>query len=211
MKNKKGLLIIISGFSGSGKGTIIKKLIEDYNYCVSISATTRQPRDYEEHGREYFFSSKDEFLNMINNNELIEWAEYCNNYYGTPKKYVEEKLQEGQDVILEIEMEGALLVKEKHPDAVLIFITPPTIDELKSRLIGRGTESEEVINLRLNKSFEEADVIEKYDYLIINDDLDTCVKDITTTINMERNKAARNNEFIDLLKIELNKMIKGED
>lgn len=139
--NKRGILAIISGFSGAGKGTVVNKLLEKDNYAVSISATTREPRQGEVDGKNYFFKSRDEFENMIENNQLIEYAEYVGNYYGTPRDYVFKKLEEGYDVILEIEMQGALKVKEKFPETALIFITPPSADELKKRLVGRGTET----------------------------------------------------------------------
>ena len=138
--SKKGILAIISGFSGAGKGTVVNRLLEKESYAVSISATTRKPRTGEVDGQNYFFRTKDEFEKMIANDQLIEYAEYVGNYYGTPKDYVFKKLDEGFDVILEIEMQGALKVKEKFPETALIFITPPSADELKKRLVGRGTE-----------------------------------------------------------------------
>ena len=140
--SKKGILAIISGFSGAGKGTVVNRLLEKESYAVSISATTRKPRTGEVDGQNYFFRTKDEFEKMIANEQLIEYAEYVGNYYGTPKDYVFKKLDEGFDVILEIEMQGALKVKEKFPETALIFITPPSADELKKRLVGRGTETE---------------------------------------------------------------------
>ncbi|TCK98341.1 guanylate kinase [Natranaerovirga hydrolytica] len=209
--NKEGILIVLSGFSGSGKGTITKKLIEEYHYSVSISATTRKPREYEKNGREYFFFEENEFVRMIDNQAFIEWAQYLDNYYGTPKQYVEEQLKAGKDVILEIEMVGALAVKEMYPEAVLIFITPPGIKELKNRLMSRGTESIEVINKRLRRSYDEADVIHKYDYLMVNDDLEKCVKDIHAIIQYEHNKPIRNKEIINQLKNELENIVKGDD
>ena len=136
MREKKGILIVVSGFSGAGKGTLMKKLMQDYdNYALSISATTRQPRVGEEDGREYFFKTKDEFEKMIARDELIEYARYVENYYGTPKQYVMEQLEAGKDVILEIEIQGALKVKEKYPDTLLMFVTPPSAQELKDRNI----------------------------------------------------------------------------
>ena len=143
--SKKGILAIISGFSGAGKGTVVNRLLEKESYAVSISATTRKPRTGEVDGQNYFFRTKDEFEKMIANEQLIEYAEYVGNYYGTPKDYVFKKLDEGFDVILEIEMQGALKVKEKFPETALIFITPPSADELKKRLVGRGTETAEQI------------------------------------------------------------------
>ena len=144
--DKKGILIVVSGFSGSGKGTIMKELLKNYdNYALSISATTRNPREGEEDGREYFFKTVEEFEKMIAQDELIEYARYVNNYYGTPRDYVESQLLEGKDVILEIEIQGALKVKEKFPETLLLFVTPPDAKTLEERLVGRGTETAEVI------------------------------------------------------------------
>ena len=137
---EKGTLIIISGPSGSGKGTVVERLIDSMAYSLSISATTRRPRDYEKEGVHYFFKSDDEFKNMIENDELLEWAEFCGNYYGTPKEYVMGRLNEGKNVILEIEVLGASQVKEIFPEAVTVFLIPPDKEELKKRLIGRGTD-----------------------------------------------------------------------
>ena len=150
---EKGILIVVSGFSGSGKGTIMKELLKQYdNYALSISATTRNPRPGEEDGREYFFKTVEDFEKMIAKEELIEYARYVDNYYGTPRAYVEEQLEAGKDVILEIEIQGALKVKEKFPDTLLLFVTPPSAEELKSRLVGRGTETMDVIEFRMNLS-----------------------------------------------------------
>ena len=138
--DKEGILIVVSGFSGAGKGTIMKELLEKYdNYALSVSATTRKPRPGEEEGKAYFFKTREEFEKMIAKDELIEYARYVENYYGTPRMYVEEQLKAGKDVILEIEIQGALKVKEKFPDTLLLFVTPPTAAELKRRLAGRGT------------------------------------------------------------------------
>ena len=154
---QEGILIVVAGFSGSGKGTIMKELLQRYdNYALSISATTRQPREGEVDGREYFFKTREEFEKMIAKDELIEYAKYVNNYYGTPKAYVQEQLHAGKDVILEIEIQGALKVKEKFPETLLLFVTPPTASELKKRLVGRGTESMEVIEQRMLRACEEA-------------------------------------------------------
>ena len=148
--------MVISGFSGAGKGTLVKKLLSEYdNYALSISMTTRQPREGEEDGREYFFRTREQFEENIAKNGFIEYAQYCGNYYGTPKAYVEEQMQAGKDVILEIEIQGALKVKEKFPDTLLLFVTPPSAEELKSRLVGRGTETMDVIEFRMNRAKEE--------------------------------------------------------
>lgn len=176
--SKKGILAIISGFSGAGKGTVVNRLLEKESYAVSISATTRKPRTGEVDGQNYFFRTKDEFEKMIANEQLIEYAEYVGNYYGTPKDYVFKKLDEGFDVILEIEMQGALKVKEKFPETALIFITPPSADELKKRLVGRGTETAEQIEKRMSRAVDECPYMNQYDYIIVNDDLDECVDEI---------------------------------
>ena len=148
MNTQTGILTVISGFSGAGKGTIVKRLLEKYpqNYALSISATTRAPRPGEQDGREYFFRSVDCFEKMIENDELLEYARYVSNYYGTPKAYVQEQLKSGRDVILEIEIQGALKIKEKYPDTLLLFVTPPSFEELERRLVGRGTETPAVIH-----------------------------------------------------------------
>ena len=205
--NKKGILIVVSGFSGSGKGTIMKELLKRYdNYALSISATTRQPREGEVDGREYFFKTVDEFEKMIAKDELREYARYVENYYGTPRAYVEEQLESGKDVILEIEIQGALKVKEKLPDTLLLFVTPPSATELEHRLVGRGTESGEVIASRMNRAKEEALGMDQYDYLVVNDDLDQCVEEVHKIIQSEHRRSYRNKEFIEYMKKEL----KGE-
>ena len=205
--DRKGILIVVSGFSGSGKGTIMKEIMAKYdNYALSISATTRNPRPGEENGREYFFKTVEEFEKMIAKDELIEYAKYVDNYYGTPREYVEEQLLVGKDVILEIEIQGALKVKEKFPDTLLLFVTPPTAEILKNRLIGRGTETMDVIEGRMERAKEESDGMDKYDYLIINDDLDTCVKEVHQIIQGEHRRSFRNTTFIEQMKREL----KGE-
>ncbi len=205
--NNRGILIVVSGFSGSGKGTLMKKLLEDYdNYALSISATTRTPRPGEEEGREYFFKTTEEFEKMIAKDELIEYARYVNNYYGTPRVYVEEQLAAGKDVVLEIEIQGALKVKERFPDTLLLFVTPPTASELKKRLVGRGTETMEVIEGRMNRAKEEAEGMEEYDYLIVNDDLEECVKEMHHIIQGEHRRSFRSHAFIEQMKQEL----KGE-
>ena len=195
--NKRGILAIISGFSGAGKGTVVNKLLEKDNYAVSISATTREPRQGEVDGKNYFFKSRDEFENMIENNQLIEYAEYVGNYYGTPRDYVFKKLEEGYDVILEIEMQGALKVKEKFPETALIFITPPSADELKKRLVGRGTETIEQIDKRMSRAVDECDYMNKYDYIVLNDDLDECVDEIHRLLQSIHNAKENQSELIE--------------
>lgn len=201
--NKKGVLIVISGFSGVGKGTVVKKLIEKYNYSLSISATTRAPRPGEVDGKDYHFKTVADFRNLIDYNGFIEWAQYVENYYGTPRKYVEEELEKGNNVILEIEVQGAMRVKEQYPDSVLIFITAPDAISLKSRLEGRGTEDAKVIAKRLKRAYEETDDMIKYDYLVINDDIETCVNNVNSVIVAESFKTANNQEYITKTKNEL--------
>ena len=207
--SKKGVLTVVSGFSGAGKGTLMKALLKKYDYELSISATTRSPREGEEHGREYFFLTREEFESMIETGKLIEWAEYVGNYYGTPKEYVEQRLNEGKDVILEIEIQGALKVREIFPDALLLFVTPPNITELKSRLVGRGTESMETIMKRLARASEEASFMEHYDYIIVNDDLDECVETTHQVIMNEHYKVSQNKNFIEAITAELKAMKEG--
>lgn len=201
---KRGILVIVSGFSGAGKGTVMKGLMSKYdNYALSISATTRNPREGEVNGREYFFKTKEEFEKMIENNELIEYACYVNNYYGTPREYVEAQLEAGKDVILEIELQGAMKIKEKIKDVILIFITPPSASVLKERLVGRGTEDIDTINARLGRAVEESVFMDKYDYLLINDDLDICIGELHGIIQSEHSKVNRNIETINIIKEDL--------
>jgi guanylate kinase len=208
--NKKGILIIISGFSGAGKGSVVKELLSKGDYILSISSTTRAPREYEEQGREYFFDSRKDFEKMIADNELIEWASYCDNYYGTPRKFVENNLEQGKNVILEIEMQGALDVKAQYNEAVLIFVTAPKAADLKTRLEKRGTESSDIINKRLKRSYEETEVLNKYDYIVVNDDLQQCADDIISIINAEHKRANRSVELKERLKNEFEELLKGE-
>ena len=205
--NKEGILIVVSGFSGAGKGTIMKALLERYdNYALSISATTRNPRPGEEEGKAYFFKTTEEFEKMIAKDDLIEYAMYVGNYYGTPKAYVEEQLRAGKDVILEIEILGALKVKEKFPNTLLLFVTPPSAEELRKRLEGRGTETQEVIDGRMKRAIEEAEYMDQYDYLVVNDELDVCVEEMHHLIQGEHERCFRNQTFIEHMKREL----KGE-
>lgn len=209
--NKKGILIVVSGFAGSGKGTLMKELLTQYdNYALSISATTRKPRGTEVDGKEYFFKTVEEFEKMIAQGELIEYANYVGNYYGTPKAYVEEQLASGKDVILEIEIQGALKVKEQFPETLLLFVTPPSAAILKERLTGRGTETMEVIEQRMRRAAEEAEGLASYDYILINDDLQVCVEQMHNIIQSEHYRSFRNEEFLYQIKEELKANSKGE-
>ena len=206
MKNK-GILAVVSGFSGAGKGTLMKALLQKYdNYALSISATTRSPREGEADGREYFFLTEEAFEEKIRKNELIEYARYVNHYYGTPRDYVEQKMAEGKDVILEIEIQGALKVKEQYPDAILLFIMPPNALTLKNRLTGRGTETEEVIDARLKRAADEAEGIEAYDYILINDDLDACVEQMHCLIQGQHCRVSQNLELIQQMRSQLKEL-----
>lgn len=209
--NKQGLLVVVSGFSGAGKGTAMKRLLEKYDtYALSVSATTRAPREGEQDGREYFFKTVEEFQDMIAKDQLVEYAQYVTNYYGTPKAYVEEQLASGKNVILEIEIQGALKIKEKFPDAVLMFIVPPSTAVLRERLIGRGTETPEVIEARLKRAAEEAEGVEAYDYVVVNDNLEDCVEDINEIIKSEQKKVAKNLTLINNIRDELKSFAEGE-
>lgn len=208
---RKGILIVISGFAGTGKGTLVKGLLSQYEqYALSVSMTTRQPRAGEEEGVSYFFVSKETFEKTVEENGLIEHACYCGNYYGTPKAYVERMLQEGKDVILEIEIQGALKIKELYPDSLLLFVMPPSAEELYKRLVGRGTETPEVVDKRMRRAAEEAQGIEEYDYIVVNDDIDDCIKRTHAIIEAAHQMPARNMAFIQKIQQELKQMAKGE-
>ncbi|MBE5978430.1 guanylate kinase [Lacrimispora xylanisolvens] len=202
--NEHGMLVVVSGFSGAGKGTLMKELLNRYeNYALSISATTRAPRTGEVDGKEYFFVTEEHFNDMIEKEELIEYAQYVNHSYGTPKEYVLNQMKMGKDVILEIEIQGALKVKERFPEAILLFVMPPNAQELKRRLIGRGTESMEVINARLRRASEEAQGMEAYDYILINDEIDTCVEEMHLMIQVQHKRASNNMAFLSQIREEL--------
>lgn len=208
---REGILIVLSGFSGAGKGSIVKELIKRYEqYALSVSATTRAPRPGEEEGIAYFFRSMEEFQQMIAEDALVEYAQYVGNYYGTPRAYVEEQLAKGKDVLLEIEIQGARRIKEQFPEAVLLFVTTKDIQTLEQRLAGRGTETKEVITQRLKRAAEESEGMEEYDYLVINDQLDTCVTQIHSIIESEHLKTRRNQTFVGKVKEELKRFSKGE-
>ena len=204
----RGVLAVVSGFSGAGKGTIMKSLMAKYdNYALSVSATTRNPRPGEEDGREYFFRTKEEFEEMIRQDQLIEYARYVENYYRTPKAYVEEQLSAGRDVILEIEIQGAHKVRAQYPDAVLLFVMPPSAKELHNRLTGRATETEEVIRQRMLRAVEESEGIDTYDYIVVNDKLEDCIAQINTIVNAARHTPSQNIEFIGEIRKELKEFL----
>lgn len=208
MKNK-GVLVVISGFSGAGKGTLMKELLNRYpNYALSVSCTTRQPRPGETDGREYYFITEDRFQEMIRQEELIEHACYCGKYYGTPRFYVEDQMAQGKDVLLEIEIQGALQIKKRFPDTVLVFVMPPSAEELKKRLVGRGTESADVIAARLARASEESEGMELYDYLLVNDDLEECTARLHEIILAQHARPQLHLDEIAEMKRQLKQFIK---
>ena len=191
--SKRGMLIVLSGPSGVGKGTVRKALFSqpgnDFQYSVSMP--TRQPRPGEVNGKDYFFVSKEEFEQHIREGQMLEYAKYVDNYYGTPLKYINDTLDEGKDVFLEIEVNGAMQVRSKCPDGVFIFLTPPDLMELRQRLIHRGTDSMEVINKRIHKAFGEIQMMQNYDYAVVNDQVDNAVTKIKDIIRSERLRVPR--------------------
>ena len=206
---KKGTLTILSGFSGAGKGTVMKAMLAKYEdrYALSVSATSRKPRAGEVDGREYFFKTKEEFEELIAGEKLIEYAKYVDNYYGTPAEYVEQQRNAGKDVLLEIEVQGALQVKEKYPEALLIFLTPPSAEELKKRLIGRGTEEMDVIEQRLSRAREEAVYMDRYEYIVVNDTVDACVERIHRLIQSQHDLAYYRQDLIAGMREELDRLV----
>lgn len=206
--NRRGIMIVLSGFSGVGKGTLVRELLRTYdNYALSVSMTTRKPREGEQEGVSYYFVDRDAFEKTIAEDGLIEYAQYCGNYYGTPRRYVENTLAEGRDVILEIEIQGALKIKERFPQALLLYVMPPCAAELKKRLVGRGTEEAAVIEKRLKRAREEAEGIENYDYIVINDDLEECVREVHGIITAARRTPDRNEQFIAEIRSELDTLV----
>jgi guanylate kinase len=185
-----GMLLIISGPSGSGKGTVVKSLNPE-EYALSISVTTRPPRADERDGEDYFFRTREQFDSMRDNDALLEHAVFVGNFYGTPRFYVEDRIREGKTVVLEIEVNGALQVKEKFPSAVLAFLIPPTLDELKRRLINRGTENMETIDRRMKRAGSEIKLIERYDYLVVNDEVKNAAERINQIVRAERLRVCR--------------------
>lgn len=210
--DKKGILIVISGFSGAGKGTLVKKLLEEHDeYALSVSMTTRAPRRGEREGVEYFFTDKEHFEETIRQDGLVEYASYCGNYYGTPRAYVETQLAAGKNVILEIEIQGALKIKAQYPESLLIFLTPPDADELKRRLERRGTESKEAIARRLARAVEESEGVEAYDYIVVNDVLEECVEEVHALVEASRRAPVRQGAFIKQIREELQRFTKGAE
>lgn len=208
---RQGILTVISGFSGAGKGTIVKRLMEKYpdEYRLSISATTRAPREGEIPGVHYFFVEKQEFEQMIEEHQLLEYASYVDNYYGTPKKFVVDHLSQGIHVILEIEMQGALQIKKRFPEALLIFVTPSDAMTLKDRLYNRGTEDEAAITKRLHRACEEAVYMNSYDYIVINENgkLEECVDKLHRMIGDQQYRVENSGSFIQKLSDDLKQFV----
>ena len=197
MNKRPGLLVVFSGPSGSGKGTVLKEAMRmSDNLTISVSVTTRKPRCGEVDGVDYIFYSKEQFTDLIDKDGFLEWACFCENYYGTPKERVEALLSEGKDVILEIEVQGAMKIKEVCPDAVLIFNMPPSSDELKNRLVGRNTDTADVIKKRLETAVWEISQAERYDYIVVNDQVDRAVKSFLSIIEGEKCKPDRNKDIL---------------
>ncbi|MBR3307479.1 MAG: guanylate kinase [Lachnospiraceae bacterium] len=209
---RDGILVVISGFAGAGKGTVVKGLMERHEgYALSVSMTTRAPRPGEKEGVSYFFTDKEHFEKTIAENGLVEYAQYCGNYYGTPRAYVEEKLSEGLDVILEIEIQGAMKIKKLFPDSLLLFVMPPSAQILKERLTGRGTETPEVIKQRMDRAAGESEGIEDYDYILINDTVDRCVEEAHAVITASHARPKRNLALIEQMRADLKKMAEEKD
>ena len=199
MPVKKGLLVVLSGPSGAGKGTVVKKILEiDKSIKLSISATTREKRENEVEGENYYFYKEKDFLDLAKDGDFFEYAKYCNNFYGTPKKPIEKWLNEGFDVLLEIEVKGAKQIKEKCKDCVCIFLLPPSLEELYNRLKSRGTESPESIKVRIKRAKEELGESDFYDYLVINDDVSACASDVLAIIRSQKLKFSKmKNYFLE--------------
>lgn len=208
MNNSRGNLFVVSGFSGSGKGTIMEWFKKQDNYALSISCTSRTPRVGEVDGVQYYFITHEEFLKRASQGYFLEHAIYVDKGYGTPLAFVEDNLAAGKDVLLEIEMQGALQVKEKYPDTTLIFITPPSAEELKRRLTGRNTETAEQIEKRLNRAVDEGKYMDQYDYIVVNDDLDRCIKELDTLMRCQKLRISRNQELVAHMKEDLKKFRK---
>lgn len=198
---RKGCLIVVSGPSGTGKGTVCSALLEKHKeIAYSISATTRQPRTGEVDGVNYYFLAKNVFEKMIEDGELLEWAEVYGNYYGTPLKKIQERLADGQDILLEIDTQGAMSVKEKFPDEIYIYIMPPSLKELERRLKTRGTDSAESIECRLKSAAGEMEIAERYNYIVVNEQVEQAVEQIAAIVDAEHCRVGRNKEIIDNIK-----------
>ena len=193
----KGLLIVVSAPSGCGKGTILSEVLKNDSFFYSVSATTRAPREGEVNGVNYHFLTKEKFEALIASDGMLAYAQYCGNYYGTPRKAVFDKLEEGKDVILEIEVQGAMKIKERCPEAMFVFILPPSLGTLKERLLKRGTETMDVIEKRVGEAAREIEAAYKYDYVIVNDDLQTAVDDFITAVKAEKMTVKRSKKTID--------------
>lgn len=198
MKNK-GLLLVVSAPSGCGKGTILGEILKDDSFYYSISATTRAPREGEQDGVNYHFITKEEFEQRIAQGGMLEYAQYCGNYYGTPKKEVEQMREAGRDVILEIEVEGAMKVRALCPDAVFLFIAPPSVEELRRRLNKRGTEAAEVIEERVSQASRELSYADRYDYIIVNGELEKAIQDFRTVVRAEKLRTKNGNKIDEVL------------
>ncbi len=191
-ENRQGLLIVLSGPSGAGKGTLCKELMHNLpTLQYSVSATTRDPRPGETEGKDYFFVSREKFTELIRQNQLLEHAEFCGNFYGTPQAPVQHAITQGKDVILEIEIRGAEQIRRKFPQAVFIFIVPPSLEELRARITKRGTETEEKIRQRLDKASDELHYVSEYDYVVVNDQVETAVEKLKAIITAEKCKVKR--------------------
>ena len=203
----RGILVVVSGFSGAGKGTIMKRITEKYdNYALSVSATTREPREGEVEGKSYFFVRKERFEEMIDEDELLEYAKYVEHYYGTPRKFVEDCLNQGKDVILEIEIQGALKIKKRYPESLLVFLAPPSAEELRKRLMGRKTENEETIHKRLCRAIVEAEGVEAYDYILVNENVDTCTEKLHNLIRASHDRVEAHLDLIEEIRKDLRRI-----
>ncbi|MCI8633060.1 MAG: guanylate kinase [Lachnospiraceae bacterium] len=203
MDSRKGVLAVISGFSGVGKGTVVKELLTRYPYALSVSATTRAPREGEVAGVSYHYITKEAFEERIEAGDFLEWAQYVEQYYGTPKSFVMQQLEQGKDVILEIEAEGAFKVRAQYPEALLIYMVPPNMQELKRRLIGRGTETKEKVEQRLKKAREEElERARHYDFLVVNDELESCIQELHRVIQTRTGVAPASGDLLSKLEQE---------